>query len=273
MNINKYIPQNPVNLFIEKILHINMDMQTLYSNQNIFIPNGRIALVIHLKNSMMLQKKCSSDFLPMMFFVGLLNHYANLKPLGDLTSVFIIFKPNALYNLFKIDMNHLNKCDYINAVDVLGNSAISLYDQLFSVKNADDRFHIIENYFDSYLHGKVFTVDIIDHIVKRINKDKGCIRVNDITEYFNIAERTLYHKFMIQTGLSPKEFIRVIRFENILRHLNKFSYENSYDIINNYDLYDQSHFIKEVKNFTGHTPKSIVSLNLDLIQAINCTIE
>lgn len=273
MKIQHYTPGKPVNLFIEKIMQINIDMKTLISNQNLFIPNGKIVLVIHLQNTMALQNECALQVLPKMFFVGLLSYSRNLKPLGDLISIFVIFKPNALHNLYKIDMKDLKKSEYINAFDVLGNDSVSLYDQLLSVNNINEQFHITENYFESYLNHQQIKPDIIDNILEIINKEKGCVRVNEITEYFNIAERTLYHKFLTQTGLSPKEYIRLIRFGNIMRNLKNISHVNMFDIFNNSDLYDQSHLIKEIKNFTGYTPKSILNLDLNYYNTLNATIE
>jgi len=69
--------------------------------------------------------------------------------------------------------------------------------------------------------------------------------------------RWLYEKFIEKVGLSPKSF-SVVRFMEFYENWAKkpgadFFNENIYDY-----FYDQSHFIKEVKRFTGLSPLKFV---------------
>jgi AraC-like DNA-binding protein len=64
--------------------------------------------------------------------------------------------------------------------------------------------------------------------------------------------------------MSPKQLSRVVRLQATLKMLeqNKFSTLTSLAHENGY--YDQAHFIKDFKEFTGMSPKSFFSGNLKL---------
>jgi methylphosphotriester-DNA--protein-cysteine methyltransferase len=64
-------------------------------------------------------------------------------------------------------------------------------------------------------------------------------------------------KFTEKLGISPKNLASIIRFKQYYETLcgnkqNRFTRNNFY----NY-YYDQSHFIKDFKRFTGLTPASL----------------
>jgi AraC-like DNA-binding protein len=61
-------------------------------------------------------------------------------------------------------------------------------------------------------------------------------------------------------GKSPKQFIRIVRFQEVLRRLSlgDNSYLTEYAYNNGY--FDQSHFIKDFKSLSGYTPKEFVAL-------------
>lgn len=88
--------------------------------------------------------------------------------------------------------------------------------------------------------GKIAENYLMYHILSRSDHLR---RVEDIEHLSGYTRRQLQRIFKAQTGLTPREFLRVLRFQRA--------------IINNPDsLYaDQSHLIKEFKRITGLTPK------------------
>ena len=57
------------------------------------------------------------------------------------------------------------------------------------------------------------------------------------------------------TGVSPKYFQRTARFQYTLRKLLSNSPNNFLNIALDHGYYDQAHFIKDFKQFTGETPE------------------
>jgi AraC-like DNA-binding protein len=67
-------------------------------------------------------------------------------------------------------------------------------------------------------------------------------------------------KFSSYLGKTPKQFIRIVRFQSVIQNLScagpkdltRFTYDNGY--------FDQAHFIKDFKNLSGYTPKEFLAL-------------
>jgi methylphosphotriester-DNA--protein-cysteine methyltransferase len=60
------------------------------------------------------------------------------------------------------------------------------------------------------------------------------------------------------SGFSPKLFSRIIRFQSALNHYGKKEKKLT-EIAYDAGYYDQSHFIQDFKEFSGHSPKEYFS--------------
>ncbi|MEM6864984.1 MAG: helix-turn-helix domain-containing protein [Bacteroidota bacterium] len=71
---------------------------------------------------------------------------------------------------------------------------------------------------------------------------------------------TLERYFKKETGLPPKTFQTLQRFKKVLRELSTTKNQDWQDYVLRHGYHDQSHFIKEMKRFTGHTPSALVQI-------------
>jgi AraC-like DNA-binding protein len=83
---------------------------------------------------------------------------------------------------------------------------------------------------------------------------RGLIRVDGLAQYAGVTERQLQRLFLRDIGLSPKQFLRTIRFQEILRALQGGTPTRWTDLALRFGFYDQAHFINDFKTFTGETP-------------------
>lgn len=56
----------------------------------------------------------------------------------------------------------------------------------------------------------------------------------------------------------------MVRIQSVLKSLLENNYSNLTDVAYENNFYDQAHFIKEFKEFTGVSPKDFYSENLKL---------
>ena len=70
--------------------------------------------------------------------------------------------------------------------------------------------------------------------------------------------RQLERKFAKQIGISPKQLGKVIRLQTALKMLLNKKAESLTDIAYESEYYDQAHFIKDFKEFTGTSPKEFL---------------
>jgi AraC-like DNA-binding protein len=90
-----------------------------------------------------------------------------------------------------------------------------------------------------------------------IHKSRGNIRIKELMEQLHISQSPLEKRFRQAVGSSPKKFTSIVRFKNVIQQQSSISSltELGYEA----GFYDQAHFIKEFKIFTGDTPENFFS--------------
>jgi AraC-like DNA-binding protein len=91
--------------------------------------------------------------------------------------------------------------------------------------------------------------------IRLIQQSRGQLSSAALSEKLSVTTKSLERKFSEYIGKTPKQFIRLIRFQAALADLGstsqisftEYAYRNGY--------FDQAHFIKEFKSFTGFTPR------------------
>jgi len=114
--------------------------------------------------------------------------------------------------------------------------------------------------------------EILNHwIFKKLNSDREGFLVDVLNQHqihsikelmvlTNYSYSTLERIFKKETGLTPKKYFIFKRFKSTLEELIPSEKADWFNFISKYGYYDQSHFIKEVKKFTQHTPLQLLQL-------------
>ncbi|OXM86990.1 helix-turn-helix domain-containing protein [Paenibacillus rigui] len=98
---------------------------------------------------------------------------------------------------------------------------------------------------------------LVDYCVNRIHQTLGNVGINDLAEESGYSSRYVRKRFEDRLGISPKLYSRIIRFQHVLYYVMK-QYTMLTDAVNLQGYYDQSHFVKEFKQFTLITPMQMV---------------
>lgn len=116
---------------------------------------------------------------------------------------------------------------------------------------------------EDFLLGKLKDQSTIDTIVKStidaLSQTKGNEPINSILKDNLSKRRNLERKFSKQVGISPKQLGRIIRLQAALKLILTNKGEKLTQIAYESEYYDQAHFIKDFKEFTGTNPKEYLS--------------
>ncbi len=82
--------------------------------------------------------------------------------------------------------------------------------------------------------------------------------LRSIMEVTGYSYSTLERYFKKEAGLTPKGFQTLSRFKRAIRELYSTRNTDWLYFVSKYGYYDQSHFIKEMKRFTGKTPSQLL---------------
>ena len=88
--------------------------------------------------------------------------------------------------------------------------------------------------------------------LEHIQMQNGSIRIKQLSEELCMSQSRLEKRFRAAVGCSPKRYAYIIKLRTITRHLQKAS--SLTQLALQHDYYDQAHFIKDFKRFTGQTP-------------------
>nr|WP_299338744.1 AraC family transcriptional regulator [Allomuricauda sp.] len=96
---------------------------------------------------------------------------------------------------------------------------------------------------------------VIKQSVHHIIRNTANVNARDISAYSNTSRRQFQRRFKQCIGVAPETYIRIIKFQKAAQLLRNGHFQKLSDIAYALNYSDQSHFIREFKNFSGHTPK------------------
>src|SRR5690606_24478079 len=88
--------------------------------------------------------------------------------------------------------------------------------------------------------------------------------LNRLASTLNVSQRYLQKAFLSNVGFSQARFLRVLRFQKALQRLSRGGVANLTSLAYEYNFFDQSHFIREFKAFTGMLPSSFSAERLPI---------
>ena len=185
---------------------------------------------------------------PTIFLHGIATKHSGKTTTGNYLNIIANFQPYALKAIFNLDAHDL-KNRYADLDAVTKNS---LHEQLLCEQDNDKRIDILSRFITDQIKKSKFRENL--NTARIIEKINGEHKLSDIHSAFNISERSLERLFKSEIGVSPKMFLRIKRFQNSLNDLRQKRFQSLTDLAYKHFYADQSHYIREFKEFAGITP-------------------
>lgn len=164
-----------------------------------------------------------------------------------------ILKPHSLKTLFGMDASKLTNA----SMEYSEFNAEFLNTQLLSAKSNNEYITLFEDFLLKMLGLHQSRDILIEECLEYIHSNINMVTVKDLTEKAHLSERQFEKRFVQTIGVSPQFFIRLKRFNEAMRMIDSGQYERLSDVAYALNYFDQSHFIRDIKSFSGITPKSI----------------
>jgi transcriptional regulator GlxA family with amidase domain len=126
--------------------------------------------------------------------------------------------------------------------------------RLAQASGTAERIACVESFLAKLLRCSNEPDAIVTAALGLIKDSKGQISVEGLSAALGINGRQLERKFTQHVGLSPKAFCRVTRFRQVKLLLEKNNEPSGCALAYTCGYYDQTHFIREFRVFTGKTP-------------------
>ncbi len=124
---------------------------------------------------------------------------------------------------------------------------------LLKANNARQRIKVITDFISSLLPSGNISTGHLGIIVSKIVESDGTLKLEKEYSLFPMSPRQIQRNFTKATGLTPKEFCRLVRFHSVTRKLIKNNFRH-FDTLIESGYYDQSHYYREFREFLGMLP-------------------
>jgi AraC-like DNA-binding protein len=255
MTTKTRIPVEPVSLFVKSIL--------IYENDD---PHATEILPFYADGypGIIFQRTDGGMFvwpqdkkMPEFFLYGQTIHPIELHVTGAYKFVLFQLYPFVIRTFFDLDPRSLNDDCHDLAQTLSDPGAISLWQEK---SDPDGWSDVISAFLINIFAQKREKLDQqVRRGIMRIIANDGRETVSSVRSSLAISERAFERRFLAQVGVTPKQFSKMIQFQNALSDLQRTDFARLTDIVYKNGFADQSHFVRVFKAFTGETPSGFRS--------------
>jgi AraC-like DNA-binding protein len=254
MNYQTFPPQPNLDSLVKCYWTLEVPPQAGSSRQRI-VPDGCIELIFMLGDDVK-RFRSEDDFIiqPRAMVIGQITEPFFIEPTGYVNSFATRFYPYGFANFVTTSIKDLaNKETPIEKL--FGEEpAKDLTQRIIQASGTEERIRIVEDFLLNKLNNEATIDGIVKSTIDAILSTGGNTNISTILKDDLSKRRQLERKFLKQIGISPKQLGKIIRLQTALKMLlnqktttlTKIAYESDY--------YDQAHFIKDFKEFTGTNP-------------------
>ncbi|HZY78862.1 MAG TPA: helix-turn-helix transcriptional regulator [Cyclobacteriaceae bacterium] len=196
-----------------------------------------------------------------------------LKPLafripGPGKTFGIRFYPATASFLLNDDVNNFND-GVFDLAGITGGSISELHAKLQDEVLVSQQISLVESYLLKRLEERskvVEKITFVQRVMNEVTHKDFFDNIENVAGWYGISSRYLQKVFVQQTGLSPKLYMKINRFQNSLVMLGKKGVSLT-SVAYACGYFDQSHFIREFKSFTGVSPSLFLPENSTAILA------
>jgi AraC-like DNA-binding protein len=247
-----YLPNAALRPFVGCYWIVRSDKQG--SKPELMIPDGFTDLIFNFGGTYR-RTEISPQLNPLeMSFshiVGERKKSVLIEKSKNLNLVGIKLTPYGLWALTQIPA--INFHHQIVPVDSLLPFLSELEERVYETEEDFEKIKVIENLLAKKLLNFSNQNLDIQTVNRLIINSNGNISINELSKTVNLSYKKLERVFEKFIGLPPKTYARVIRFKKLLQSIKQNPHDQKYLYLD-FGFYDQNHYIKEFKHFTGLTP-------------------
>jgi AraC-like DNA-binding protein len=175
----------------------------------------------------------------------------------------VVFKPQGLSMLLRIAPMELNN----GPVRLSEFTRENVNDQLLNARTQDERFAHLAKFLGAQANRARPEDVLVTESLRLIHGRIRSVRVPQLLKCLKLSERQFERRFVRAVGVSPHHYIRIARFQEAVRLMKTTRFERLSDLAYDLNYADQSHLIKEIREFSGYTPTSLartVQKSIDL---------
>jgi AraC-like DNA-binding protein len=223
------------------------------------LPFPGVAVILSLEDGWLLGEDDGGPLRPYRSFVGgLIDRAAISEHAGSAHALQFDLTPLGAAALFGLPGRELAG-RIVELDDVLpGRRAALLVERLAARATWTERFAVLDAWLQRRIAEEPAPPPDVTGAWRRIVASAGEVPVAELTRELGCSRRHLAARFGEAVGMTPKRFARTVRFERAVARLRAGDDELG-RIAADCGYYDQAHFNRDVRSFSGATPGALLA--------------
>lgn len=256
MRSRELLPCPRLRPYVRQFWILELEDPVAFGPPERIVPDGLLEVVFHYRTPLI----CRYDGerfepQPRSVAVSQTRRFLEIRPVRETGLLSVRFQPWGAYHFFANPVSEI--ADRQTPTTALwARAATELEERLAEASGDRERIELVERFLLSRLarHRKAD----VEPLVRAAWRCKGRTSVAGLCRYLGVGERTLQRTTATALGTTPKRLLRLTRFLHacsLLRAGDAPRAEVGLDC----GYYDQSHFISELKEFSGLTPRQLAA--------------
>ncbi|MBC9795711.1 helix-turn-helix domain-containing protein [Sinomicrobium weinanense] len=259
MDFQQFIPSNTLKPYIRHyyLFESASDMEF----EDTVLPSGDMEMIFNLGDGIW-EFSVNNVFhrTPPTELWGQITKPLSIRSRGKHTMVGIKFFTHSAAYFLNDEIRIFNDHVY-DLYEVMGHPIRTLHGQLLEAADMATRIRLIESFLIKkliYNQQKIYKIDRVGKILETIKDNYTENNLRLVASKHHVTPRYLHKLINQYTGLTPKSYNKIKRFQRSLMLISRKE-ETLTSIAYNCGYFDQSHFIRDFKWFTGSTPSSYMN--------------
>lgn len=249
MKFDKYFPTEQLKPYIKYFVVSENAMESEYK----VFPSSGLVIGFQYKGQLFTLKETGESKLNSAGITGIVDSYKIFKNSADIGTILVFFTEIGFTHFASHPANELFNLSLSLDTVFDQNNIKDVEDKLAYANTDAQRITIVEQFLVSQL--KDIQADkLIVEAVKLIYQSHGTIRIKELNEKLFISQSPFEKRFRKVVGTTPKKFASIVRFNAVLNSFNPS--KSLTELCYEHHFFDQAHFIKDFKQFTGDTPEN-----------------
>lgn len=249
MKFDKYFPVEQLKPYIKYFVVSENELENEYK----VFPSSGFVIGFQYKGQLSNIKDDTVARLSSAGITGITDGYKIYRNSATIGTILVYFTETGFTHFASHPANELFNLS-LSLDDVFEKGKVNEVEEKLAIASTDkQRILAVEQFLITQLKN-IETDKLIVEAVKLIYHSNGNIRIKELIEKLCISQSPFEKRFRKVVGTTAKKFASIVRFNAVLDNLSKtktlteICYENHF--------FDQAHFIKDFKQFTGDTPEN-----------------
>ena len=167
--------------------------------------------------------------------------------------------PLGAYALLGTPLDELGREAFVDLGELAGRDGRRLGDTIRELGTWSERFAALDDFLLHRIGAGPAAAPEVSRAWRRLVRSAGAVPIGSLAREAGWSHKHLIRKFRQQIGLTPKTAARLLRFEHVWRGLGDGEPARWDRIAADGGYADQSHLIRDFREFTGGTPADFLA--------------